>query len=229
MAKYRKKPLTVTVERAKQQQYVTTLEGVSEAKRGDYILTGVDSEQWVVKPKWFNDAYTHIAGNQYRRKPQVLEAEQIDEPEVVSAPTGDIKGDKGDYKLTGKSGEQWFVKPDIFEKTYDKVAKSMTNHPINDVIKSIGMDAVTRYIPKGMKLHNCDIHGFFLAHYTDTNPICSLCVSHSPEAEGTTATQVEHYIDIRDALTNTDGTNPGQKANPLGISPSATPSIEDII
>lgn len=216
MAKYRKKAIIVTAEIAKAPQYVTTLEGVSQALTNDYIITGIDNEQWVVKPEWFKGAYKPLGGNRYQRIPQVLDAVRIDNPEVVKAPTGDIKGDRGDYKVTGTKGEQWFVKPDIFDKTYEKVGGvTMEKHPINDVIKSIGMDTTVRYLPKGMKLHACDVHGHFLAHYKDDNPLCSLCTARDPRSEGITASEVELYIDL-DPL-QALGTNPQQKVNPYGV------------
>ena len=200
MAKYRKKAIIVTAEIAKQAQYIATLEGVSTAKTGDMIVTGIDNEQWAVKPEWFHGAYTHIEGNKWQRKPQVLEAVQIHEPDVVPAPTGDIKGDPGDWKVTGTKGEQWFVKPDIFDKTYERVSKSMDKSVLSKAIDDIGLSAVARYLPKGYKIYPCDIHGHFLAHYTDREPVCPLCIHHDPVADGVTATQIEHYIDLRDGI-----------------------------
>lgn len=199
MAKYRKKAIRVTAIRIDAPQYVTTLEGVSEGKPGDYLVTGIDNEQWFVIPENFHNSYTHIRGNIYERKPQILEAVQIDEPEIVSAPTGEIKGDKGDYKVTGTKGEQWFVKPDIFKKTYERVSKSMEGNNLQKAIDQIGMMGVQKYLPKGMKLHPCDLHGHFLSHYSDSNPTCPLCIKHDPQAEGTTATEMELFIDLRDA------------------------------
>lgn len=215
MAKYRKKAIMVTAYIADQDQYVTTLEGVSEAKKGDYIVTGIDNEQWAVKPKWFNGAYTHIKDDKYQRKPQVLEATQIDSPDTVHAPTGDIKGDPGDYKVTGTKGEQWFVKPDIFDKTYEKVGKSMTNNTktqLQKAIDQIGMEAVQKSITHaGISIGFCDLHG----HYGfTTDKTCPLC----PSANGQTATEVEHFINIKEAIDPTAGINPGQKANPTAIS-----------
>lgn len=198
--KYRKKAITVQADVIDTPQYVTTLEGVSEGKPGDYLVTGIDYEQWFVKPEWFKGSYTHIRGNLYQRKPQVLDAVQIDKPEVVSAPTGDIRGDKGDYKVTGTKGEQWFVKPDIFEKTYERVSKSMEKNNLQKSIDQLSMDTVRRYLPKGMAIHPCDLHGHFLAHYSNNNPTCPLCIKHDPQAEGTTASEVELYIDLRDAM-----------------------------
>lgn len=192
----------VTAERAKQAQYITTLEGVSHASKGDFIVTGIDNEQWVVKPKFFHQAYTHIRDNTYQRKPQILDAVQIQDTEVVSAPTGPIRGDKGDYKVTGKQGEQWFVKPDIFEKTYERVSKMQDKNNLQKAIDQVGLEAVVRYLPKGMSLHNCTMHGKYLAHYTTPADklTCPLCNFPTQDGNGTTATEVEHYIDIRDAV-----------------------------
>lgn len=206
MPMYRKLALTVTAEPSDMDCYITTLEGVSTAKKGDYVVTGVDSEQWVVKPEWFHTAYTHIKGNEYKRKPQVLEAVQIHTPEVSSAPTGDIKGDVGDYRVTGKKGEQWYVKPDIFDKTYERVNKSMND--LQKSIDQIGMEGVVKYLPKGMSLHPCDLHGHFLTHYTDKQPTCPLCIKQDPSANGTNATEVEHWIDLKDTVQATTGFRP---------------------
>jgi hypothetical protein len=71
---------------------------------------------------------------------------------------------------------------------------------IQKSIDQIGMEAVTRYLPRGVKLYPCDIHGHFLAHCKNEMPICPLCVQHNHEAEGTTATEVEHFINVRDAI-----------------------------
>jgi len=160
MPRYRKKALLVTVEKADIKQYITTLEGVTEAEVGDYIVTGVDNEQWALKPKWFKLAYTHVKDNVWQRKPQILTATQIDEPEITPSPNGDMKGDKGDYKVTGTKGEQWYVKPDIFDKTYEKVS--------DDMKKSMGEIAV----------RNCPIHGRYtydMFNGTKEDTICPKC------------------------------------------------------
>lgn len=205
--KYRKIALVVTADKADNQCYIATLEGVSTAYPGDYIVTGVDNEQWVVKPEYFSGSYSHISGNQYRRKPIVVDAVLTNTDEVTHAPTGDIKGTAGDYKITGTKGEQWFVKPDIFAKTYERVVKAMDNTGIQKSIDQIGIEAVTRYLPKGAKLHSCPLHGYFLAHYKDTDPICSACTS-TGSGEGTTATSVEHWINIKDEVQHTVGYRP---------------------
>ncbi|MNP37019.1 hypothetical protein D3C76_1304430 [compost metagenome] len=177
----------------------------------------MDNEQWAIAPEFFTEAYTHIRGNIWQRKPQILEATQIEDTETVQAPTGPIRGDAGDYKVTGKKGEQWFVKPDIFDKTYERVSKSMKdtiqyiednkdayiedmkrNH-IQKALDQAG-PGILRYLPRGMKLHNCDIHGIYGCHYTDQGPCCPICSSTLSTGNGVTASDVELYIDLRDSM-----------------------------
>lgn len=220
MARYRKKALLVTAVRADIKQYVTTLEGITEANVGDYIVTGVDNEQWALKPKWFNLAYTHISGDTYQRKPVVLTATQIDESETVNTPNGEIVGDKGDYRVTGTKGEQWYVKPDIFDKTYEEVKKSMyelengmlqkgysgTPTGLQKAIDQIGIEAVRKSMGD-IAMGYCDIHGHYTYDQSAGKPDCKICPPNP--ANGTSATDVEIYIDI-DPLQNL-GTNPQQK------------------
>jgi hypothetical protein len=77
---------------------------------------------------------------------------------------------------------------------------------IQKAINQLGEITVGRYLPKGAKLHDCDMHGKYLAHYTDSSALCPMCIKHDPRAEGTTATEVELYIDLRDMLA--PATNP---------------------
>lgn len=200
MPKYRKKAIVVQAQVLTQAQYVTTLEGVSEGLPGDYLVTGVDSEQWVVKPKWFKESYKHIAGDRYQRIPQVLDAHPIDKPEVVQAPTGPIKGDVGDYRVTGKSGEHWYVKPDIFDKTYERVKdmkKSMALNPaVHQLCCQIGPYAVERAL--GISICHTEGQGY---HLPTDGPTSTVDVD-SGTGNGTTASQVEHYIDMKEIATS---------------------------
>ena len=228
MARYRKKALLVTAVRADIKQYVTTLEGITEANVGDYIVTGVDNEQWALKPKWFNLAYTHIEGDTYQRKPVVLTATQIEESETVKTPNGEIVGDKGDYRVTGTKGEQWYVKPDIFDKTYEEVKKSMNElqngmlsmgysgspSGLQKAIDQIGKEAVMKSLGPNVALGYCDVHGHYPLPLMEGGPGvevahvgCTICPPNP--ANGTSATDMELIIDL-DPLQNL-GTNPQQK------------------
>lgn len=57
----------------------------------------------------------------YRKKPVVIEAYQTKEEKIIHTLEGDMKASVGDYIITGVTGERYPCKPDIFEKTYEKV------------------------------------------------------------------------------------------------------------
>lgn len=57
----------------------------------------------------------------YRKKPVVIEAYQTKEEKIIHTLEGDMKASVGDYIITGVNGERYPCKPDIFEKTYEKV------------------------------------------------------------------------------------------------------------
>ena len=58
---------------------------------------------------------------QYRKKPVIVEAYQTDTAITIHTLEGDLKGEKGDWIITGLRGEQYPCKPDIFEETYEAV------------------------------------------------------------------------------------------------------------
>lgn len=57
----------------------------------------------------------------YRKKPVVITAYQTNKSFIVHTLEGDMLASVGDYIITGIDGEQYPCKPDIFEKTYEKV------------------------------------------------------------------------------------------------------------
>ena len=57
----------------------------------------------------------------YRKKPIVIEAYQTKKEIIINTLEGDMKANIGDYIITGVNGEVYPCKPDIFEKTYEKV------------------------------------------------------------------------------------------------------------
>ena len=57
----------------------------------------------------------------YRKKKVIVEAYQTKEEKIIHTLEGDMKASVGDYIITGVDGEQYPCKPDIFEKTYEKV------------------------------------------------------------------------------------------------------------
>lgn len=82
---------------------------------------------------------------------------------------------------------------------------------LQKAVDQIGMDAVRKAIPVGTKIGICDIHGAYMVH-SASEMCCPIC-PNTPPANGTTATEVSHYIDMQPV----QGTNPGQKINPYGV------------
>ncbi len=58
--KFRKKPVVVTAFCADKIMYIETLEGIMKAEKGDWIVTGVQGEQYPVKPDIFEETYVAI-------------------------------------------------------------------------------------------------------------------------------------------------------------------------
>ncbi len=61
MAKYRKKPVIIEAYQTDKEMDIETLEGTMHADVGDYIITGVKSEQYPCKPDIFEATYEKVA------------------------------------------------------------------------------------------------------------------------------------------------------------------------
>ena len=57
---YRKKPAIVKAYRTPVAKYIDTLEGIMKADEGDYIITGVEGEQYPCKPSVFEKSYEEV-------------------------------------------------------------------------------------------------------------------------------------------------------------------------
>lgn len=76
----------------------------------------------------------------------------------------------------------------------------MQKSMLDMVMSQIG--DVSRYLPKGMALRQCHMHGSYLQHYKQ-EANCPTCASMLPDGvsgNGTSPTQIEYYIDIRDGI-----------------------------
>ncbi len=62
--KYRKKPIVVEAYRTDKEIIINTLEGRMKACIGDYIITGVNGEQYPCKPKIFEKTYEPLKEDQ---------------------------------------------------------------------------------------------------------------------------------------------------------------------
>lgn len=57
MPKFRKKPVVIEAVRLNQSMTVTTLEGIMTGDKGDWLITGVEGEQYFCKDSIFQKTY----------------------------------------------------------------------------------------------------------------------------------------------------------------------------
>lgn len=60
MAEYRKKPVVIEAYQTDKEMIIHTLEGDMKADIGDYIITGVQGEQYPCKPDIFEQTYEKV-------------------------------------------------------------------------------------------------------------------------------------------------------------------------
>ena len=57
----------------------------------------------------------------FQKKPVIIDAYQTDKDVYIDTLEGVMHASPGDWIITGVNGEKYPCKPDIFEKTYEKV------------------------------------------------------------------------------------------------------------
>lgn len=67
------------------------------------------------------EAERRLKTMKYRKKPVIIEAYQTEKEMDIETLEGTMHASVGDYIITGVNGEQYPCKPDIFEKTYERV------------------------------------------------------------------------------------------------------------
>lgn len=60
MGKYRKKLVVIEARQTNVVEFIDTLEGVMRADAGDWIITGVNGEQYPCKPDIFEKTYEAV-------------------------------------------------------------------------------------------------------------------------------------------------------------------------
>ena len=62
----------------------------------------------------------------YRKKPVVVDARQVSVIEIVLTAHGIVRAEPGDWIIIDPtSKDTWPVKPDIFERTYERVDEEL--------------------------------------------------------------------------------------------------------
>jgi len=63
-------------------------------------------------------------GRKFRKLPVVVEAVQIGVPLTLETLEGTMRGNIGDWLITGVKGEKYFCQDEIFRMTYEPVAEA---------------------------------------------------------------------------------------------------------
>lgn len=118
---------------------INTLEGVITANKNDFVVTGVENEQYPVEKEKFLSKYEKVSGkeNVWRKKSGNVMACQLTKDMSVSlGERGTLEGKKGDYLVTSleeyaklheievneksvSALDMWIVNKDIFPKLYE--------------------------------------------------------------------------------------------------------------
>ena len=91
MEQYCKLPIPITAYQTDKEMNIETLEGVMHANVGDYIITGVNGEQYPCKPDIF--AKTYIKYGKVNKMAQVaaLFGKELGEEFVILTPRGKLR------------------------------------------------------------------------------------------------------------------------------------------
>lgn len=73
----------------------------------------------------------------FRKRPIIIEAYQTTKPMIINTLEGPLHAEKGDWIITGIRGEKYSCKPDIFEKTYEKVSEDEAVTPYLCSLESV--------------------------------------------------------------------------------------------
>lgn len=65
-----------------------------------------------------------MSKNKFRKRPVIIEAYQTDKEMIIQTLEGPLHANPSDWIITGIRGEQYPCKPDVFERTYERVTNS---------------------------------------------------------------------------------------------------------
>lgn len=68
----------------------------------------------------------------YRKKPVVIEAVQLTSPIEIETLEGKMRGEVGDWLITGVKGEQYPCKDEIFRVTYEPVGDERVEDELSE-------------------------------------------------------------------------------------------------
>jgi hypothetical protein len=126
---------TVTVEFAREDGELVSLEGPNHYVQGDALITGATGERWVVSRERFELKYLPVDAQlgfgqpgAYRNRPVVVLAKQMNTAfSIARSAGGDVlQGAAGDWVMQYAPGDYGVVKAQRFEKVYRRTSPSHT-------------------------------------------------------------------------------------------------------
>jgi PGDYG protein len=123
----RKRAIAVTVEFAKDDGTLPTIEGPVAFRRGDALLTGAHGDRWPVSRERFDATYEPQSplrsgkAGRYVKRPLLVWAKQLYEPLDVplDAGRGTLHGEPGDWMVQYAPGDHGVVAAAIFAESYE--------------------------------------------------------------------------------------------------------------
>ncbi len=118
---YKKKQIPIRIEPVTTQKTIQTLEGSQEILPGQFLATGIRSEQYAFERDVF-DTYREVewqAGYFVKKEEVVVEAVQLANPIEVFRPGWQHQGKAGDYFVTRDLNDQYVCDREIFEQSYE--------------------------------------------------------------------------------------------------------------
>ena len=123
----RKRIIEVEVRFAERAGSIATLEGAVACAPGDALVTGTQGEVWPVTRAAFQQRYDAVAptvmgsAGRYRTRALPALAVQLVHPVRLALPAGKgaLVGEKGDWLVQYKEGDQSLVNSTIFDVTYE--------------------------------------------------------------------------------------------------------------
>lgn len=79
----------------------------------------------------------------------------------------------------------------------------MLKNNLQKAIEQVGLEAIMKPYTPQFDLANCEMHGHYATPKGDTSTLCPICsMADTPHSagNGVTATEVEHYLDIKDVV-----------------------------
>ena len=118
--RYTKRPVEVDAEQIFDTRVINTLEGDITANPTDWVITGVEGEKYPCPNETFEEFYEKCDNGKYRKKPLPVTAWQTTRELLIPHNGESFRASIGDYIVQQPNGSFCAVKPDIFDKTYDK-------------------------------------------------------------------------------------------------------------